>query len=53
MIPFILFLLLLFGYSLLSRWIEQSAVTAPIIFTTPGMLMFPPCLRFAAPDSAR
>jgi len=53
MIPFILFLLLLFGYSLLSRWIEQSAVTAPIIFTTPGMLMFPPCRRFAAPDSAR
>jgi sodium/hydrogen antiporter len=49
MIPFILFLLLLFGYSLASRRIEQSVVTAPIVFTVAGMLMFPalPAIRSA------
>src|SRR5271157_1316497 len=41
MIPFVLFLLLLFGYSIVSRKVEQSVITAPIIFTVAGMLMFP------------
>ena len=40
MIPFVLFLLLLFGYSIVSRKVEQSVVTAPIVFTVAGMLMF-------------
>jgi len=40
MIPFVLFLLLLFGYSIASRKVEQSVITAPIIFTVAGMLMF-------------
>jgi len=40
MIPFVLFLLLLFGYTMVSRKVEQSVVTAPIIFTVAGMLMF-------------
>jgi sodium/hydrogen antiporter len=53
MIPFILFLLLLFGYSLVSRRLEQSIVTAPIVFTIAGMLMFPalPTIRSAGLNS--
>ena len=49
MIPFVMFLLLLFGYSIVSRKVEQSVVTAPIIFTVAGMLMFPawPTIRGA------
>src|SRR5271165_965153 len=49
MIPFVIFLLLLFGYSIVSRKVEQSVVTAPIIFTVAGMLMFPawPIIRSA------
>ncbi len=41
MIPLTCFVLSLFLYSLLSRRIEQTIVTAPIVFTVVGMLMFP------------
>jgi NhaP-type Na+/H+ or K+/H+ antiporter len=41
MIPLSCFVLSLFLYSLLSRRIEQTIVTAPIVFTVAGMLMFP------------
>jgi NhaP-type Na+/H+ or K+/H+ antiporter len=36
-----IFILLLFLYSLVSRRLEQTIVTAPIVFTIAGMLMFP------------
>jgi sodium/hydrogen antiporter len=39
MIIIIVFILLLFFYSLFSRWLEQTVVTAPIIFTTAGFLL--------------
>src|SRR6266478_8359180 len=32
---------LFFLYSLISRRLEQTIVTAPIVFTAAGMLMFP------------
>jgi len=32
---------LFFLYSLISRRLEQTIVTAPIVFTVAGMLMFP------------
>ncbi|MGA7409459.1 MAG: cation:proton antiporter, partial [Bryobacteraceae bacterium] len=41
MVPLALFVLLLFVYSLLSRRLERTIVTAPIVFTVAGMLMFP------------
>jgi sodium/hydrogen antiporter len=41
MIPLAVFVFLLFLYSLLSRRLEQTIVTAPIVFTAAGMLMFP------------
>jgi sodium/hydrogen antiporter len=41
MIPVACFVLSLFLYSLLSRRIEQTILTAPIVFTVVGMLMFP------------
>ncbi|MGC1449190.1 MAG: hypothetical protein WA830_04055 [Candidatus Sulfotelmatobacter sp.] len=41
MSPVTCFVLLLFLYSLLSRRIEQTIVTAPIVFTVAGMLRFP------------
>ena len=41
MIPLAIFVLLLFLYSLVSRRLEQTVVTAPIVFTVAGMLMFP------------
>ncbi len=41
MIPLATFVLLLFLYSLVSRRLEQTVVTAPIVFTVAGMLMFP------------
>jgi sodium/hydrogen antiporter len=40
MIPFAIFVLLLFGYALVSRRLEHSVITAPIVFTLAGMLMF-------------
>ena len=41
MIPLTCFVLLLFLYSLLSGRIAQTIITAPIVFTSAGMLMFP------------
>ena len=41
MIPLTCFVLLLFFYSLLSGRIARTMVTAPILFTGAGMLMFP------------
>jgi NhaP-type Na+/H+ or K+/H+ antiporter len=41
MIPLFVFLAVLFVYSLASRRLEQTVVTAPIVFTLAGMLMFP------------
>jgi sodium/hydrogen antiporter len=35
------FILLLFAYALVSRRLEQTMLTAPMIFTFAGMLMFP------------
>jgi NhaP-type Na+/H+ or K+/H+ antiporter len=41
MIPLLVFLALLFFFSLASRRLERTVVTAPIVFTVAGMLMFP------------
>jgi NhaP-type Na+/H+ or K+/H+ antiporter len=41
MISLAIFVSLLFLYSLVSRRLEQTLVTAPIVFTVAGMLMFP------------
>ena len=41
MIYLSIFILLLFGYALVSRRIEQTVLTAPIVFTIAGMLMYP------------
>ena len=41
MIQLAIFLLLLFGYSLVSRRLEQTVLTAPIVFTLAGVFMFP------------
>src|SRR6516225_6183760 len=41
MIPLLIFFAVLFIYSLASRWLERTVVTAPIVFTVAGMLMFP------------
>ncbi len=41
MIPLAVFVSLLFLYSLLSGRLERTIVTAPIVFTVAGMLMFP------------
>jgi sodium/hydrogen antiporter len=40
-IQLVIFVLLLFGYSLVSRRLERTVLTAPIVFTIAGMLMFP------------
>ena len=42
----VVFIVLVFLYSLLSRWLERTPVTAPIIFTAVGLLLFlmPPWL---------
>ena len=40
MIQLAIFILLLFGYALLSRRLEQTILTAPIVFTIAGMFMF-------------
>ena len=39
MILIVVFILLLFLYSLLSRRLERTVVTAPIIFTAAGILL--------------
>src|SRR5271165_1776150 len=36
-----IFVLLLFGYALVSRRLERTVLTAPIVFTIAGMLMYP------------
>lgn len=41
MIPLATFVSLLFVYSLLSGRLERTIITAPIVFTVAGMLMFP------------
>jgi NhaP-type Na+/H+ or K+/H+ antiporter len=41
MVPLALFVSLLFLFSLVSRPLERTIVTAPIVFTVAGMLMFP------------
>ena len=41
MIPLAIFVSLLFFYSLVSRRLEKTVVTAPILFTVAGMSMFP------------
>ena len=41
MMPLALFFALLFAFSLVSRRLEGTIVTAPMVFTTAGMLMFP------------
>src|SRR5664279_1045998 len=41
MIYLAIFVMLLFGYALVSRRLEQTVLTAPIVFTVAGMLMFP------------
>jgi sodium/hydrogen antiporter len=45
MIPLALFVSLLFLYSLVSRRLEQTIVTAPIVFTAAGMLLAPALQR--------
>lgn len=52
MIPLLAFLVLLFGYSLLSRRLESSVLTAPMLFTIAGMLLFSllPAIRDAGMD---
>ena len=44
MVPLALFFSLLFVFSLVSRRLEGTIVTAPMVFTTAGMLMFPALL---------
>ena len=41
MIPLLVFFAVLFVFSLASRRLERTVVTAPIVFTVAGMLMFP------------
>src|SRR5271169_3524868 len=41
MIQLAIFVLLLFGYSLVSRRLEKTVLTAPIVFTIAGVFMFP------------
>jgi NhaP-type Na+/H+ or K+/H+ antiporter len=40
MIPLFVFFAVLFAYSLASRRLERTVITAPIVFTVAGMLMF-------------
>src|SRR5664279_522160 len=41
MIYLAIFVVLLFAYALVSRRLEQTVLTAPIVFTIAGMLMYP------------
>ena len=54
MVPLIVFLLLLFAYSLVSRKLEQSVFTAPMLFTVAGMLLYPmmPAVRSAGVNAS-
>ncbi len=40
-VPIVVFILVLFGYALVSRRLEQTMLTAPMVFTLAGMVMFP------------
>ncbi len=40
-IPIVVFILVLFGYALVSRRLERTILTAPMVFTVAGMVMFP------------
>ena len=40
MVPLALFVSLLFAFSLVSRRLEETIVTAPMVFTAAGMVMF-------------
>jgi sodium/hydrogen antiporter len=40
-IPAIAFIAVLFGYALVSQRLEQTVLTAPMVFTVAGMIMFP------------
>ena len=48
MIPLVLFVLLLFLYSLVSQRLEQTVLTAPIFFTAAGILLSPALHRILA-----
>ena len=41
MIPLLVFFVVLFVYSLASHRLERTIITAPMVFTVAGMLMFP------------
>ena len=41
MISLAVFVSLLFFYSLISQRLERTILTAPIVFTAAGMVMFP------------
>src|SRR3954462_8393515 len=41
MTPLVIFVALLFLFSLVSRRLERTIITAPIVFTIAGMLIFP------------
>jgi NhaP-type Na+/H+ or K+/H+ antiporter len=45
LLPIAIFVLLLFLYGLISQRLEQTVLTAPILFTTAGMLMYPVLYR--------
>ncbi len=40
-IPIVVFIVVLFGYALVSRRLERTVLTAPMVFTVAGMVMFP------------
>ena len=40
-IPIVVFIVVLFGYALISRRLERTLITAPMFFTVAGMVMFP------------
>jgi sodium/hydrogen antiporter len=48
MMPLVVFLAVLFAYSLVTQYLECTVVTAPIVFTTTGMLMFSSLSRILA-----
>ena len=39
--PAIVFIVVLFGYALVSQRLEQTVLTAPMVFTVAGMVLFP------------
>jgi hypothetical protein len=45
MTPLAVFVSLLFLFSLVSRRLDQTIVTAPIVFTVAECSCFPPCQR--------